>query len=354
MTDAMSGALRDAYEAIQANNLPLARTILTGYLKTDGNNADAWWLLNYAAADGHEAREALQNVLRIDPSYPGARELLDEVNLKLQAMPPKPQTPVFAPIEPVVAPASKPALTGNTKPLPDDDFDDLDDDDDEDEPSSRRRWLIATLGFLLLLALVWFVFAWLPNRTPTTITPTTVAESGTPQALETAVVQTPDAQQALTEAATAPSDSATATTDAGAVTPEVSPSQPATVEAVVTVSNDTGAPFEALYAALSTFGVQDGSIVVEQTSLGAGLVASVCSSGSAAELRAAIPAVLTTMAQNAGGDGEAVQVIGAKFTDCATGRVVRYVGVPSAQAQAFVNGSIDETAFRSSIQVITP
>jgi hypothetical protein len=350
MTEATSGPLRDAYEAIQANNLPLARTILGGYLKTEPNNADGWWLMNYAANDGHEAREALQNVLRIDPTYPGARELLDEVNQKIQALPAQPSTPVFS-AAPAASPAAKPTPVPPVaaKPAADeDDDDDFDDDEDDDEPSSRRRWLIAALGFVAVLALIWVVFGWLPSRTPAVIPATSVATVPTQDSVAATVAPlTPDAQAAL------PTDMPVENTPSGEATVavEVTDAPITTVDA--TVAPDTG-QFATLYEALSGFSVVDGSITTEQTNLGTGLVSSVCTSGSAAELRTLIPSVLVAMAQNAGANTESVQVIGTKLTDCASGRVVRYVGVPSTQAQAFVNGDIDETAFRAAIQVITP
>ena len=40
------------------------------------NDVDAWWLYSYAVTDVDQARKALETVLRLDPAYTGARDLL--------------------------------------------------------------------------------------------------------------------------------------------------------------------------------------------------------------------------------------------------------------------------------------
>jgi hypothetical protein len=79
MNDATEQQLMRAYELIEAGNLEQAKTLLMPVLASDKNNADAWWIYAHAVSDPQTAKEALDNVLRIDRDYPGARELRDQL-----------------------------------------------------------------------------------------------------------------------------------------------------------------------------------------------------------------------------------------------------------------------------------
>ncbi len=75
-SDETKSALSRAFELVENGDYEEARAILDPILDADKNNADAWWIYAHAATDPDEGREALENVLRINPTYPGAAELI--------------------------------------------------------------------------------------------------------------------------------------------------------------------------------------------------------------------------------------------------------------------------------------
>lgn len=71
--------LKQAHTLIRQDQLAEARQLLAPILESDPQNVHAWWLWAYAVEDPHEVREALNQVLTIDPDYreaPKAREML--------------------------------------------------------------------------------------------------------------------------------------------------------------------------------------------------------------------------------------------------------------------------------------
>lgn len=72
--------LEKAYELINKERLDEALTILKPITFSDPDNADAWWLTANAASEPRDARRALVNVLKLNPKYPKARQLLDQLN----------------------------------------------------------------------------------------------------------------------------------------------------------------------------------------------------------------------------------------------------------------------------------
>lgn len=75
--------LEFAYKLIKRNKTQDALDLLRPIVALEPENIHAWWLLAYAATDPREAREALIQVLRLDPDYvnaPKAREMLTQLN----------------------------------------------------------------------------------------------------------------------------------------------------------------------------------------------------------------------------------------------------------------------------------
>src|SRR5258705_11163420 len=75
-------ALKQAFGLIEAGNLEDAKALLRPILESEKDNADVWWLYSHAVTDAETARLALNNVLRIDPTYPDARELLGQLEVQ--------------------------------------------------------------------------------------------------------------------------------------------------------------------------------------------------------------------------------------------------------------------------------
>lgn len=87
--------LERAYRLIKEDQIREAEEIIRPVLADDPENVHAWWLLAYAVTDPAEIREALTNVLMLDPSYsnaPKAREMLE----RLDEQYPEEEVDVFA------------------------------------------------------------------------------------------------------------------------------------------------------------------------------------------------------------------------------------------------------------------
>jgi hypothetical protein len=80
MSDIRSLALSRAYELVEAGKSDEARTVLEPILQNAPDNVDAWWIYAHAVTDPDDARRALENVVRIDPHYAGATDLLQTLN----------------------------------------------------------------------------------------------------------------------------------------------------------------------------------------------------------------------------------------------------------------------------------
>jgi|GEM_PF-2042620 hypothetical protein len=108
MSESHSDILTRAYELVEAGQPDEARALLDRLLKEDPGNPDAWWIYAYSVDDPVLARQALNNVLRLNPNYPEAAGLLanlDEQYPELSAasavMVPPPPLPESLPAEEV-------------------------------------------------------------------------------------------------------------------------------------------------------------------------------------------------------------------------------------------------------------
>jgi hypothetical protein len=72
--------LGTAFELINQKRMEEAVAIIRPITEQEPNNADAWWLLAYATDNEREARRYLVTLLKINPAYPKARALLDQLN----------------------------------------------------------------------------------------------------------------------------------------------------------------------------------------------------------------------------------------------------------------------------------
>ncbi len=88
MSEPVQEQLKQAYELIRAQKRKEAIALLLPILRVDEDNANAWWLLANALDDPNDAREALQNVLRLRPDHDKARQMLERIN---QLHPPTPE-----------------------------------------------------------------------------------------------------------------------------------------------------------------------------------------------------------------------------------------------------------------------
>ncbi|MGQ9908983.1 MAG: tetratricopeptide repeat protein [Candidatus Flexifilum sp.] len=83
MSSDRSLLLSNAFDLIEAGQPDEARRLLEDAIAPGGDaheNPDAWWIYAHALPDPGAARAALNRVLDLDPDYPGARDLLQELD----------------------------------------------------------------------------------------------------------------------------------------------------------------------------------------------------------------------------------------------------------------------------------
>ena len=80
MGNSKSTALQNAHERIERGELEAAQEILVPLLEADADDAAVWWVYAHAVRDSSIGQAALRRVLELDPQYPGARELVQDLN----------------------------------------------------------------------------------------------------------------------------------------------------------------------------------------------------------------------------------------------------------------------------------
>jgi hypothetical protein len=213
-----SDRLSEAYQFIEADKLAEARQILEPMLAQDRDNVDAWWLYAHAVTSLASAREALQNVMRLDPQYPGAADLLQSLEDQ--------ETREFTPI---AAPSISPISAPPPPTLPDA-FPDFDESDMAAQPKTRQPQAQSSglFRFAAIVVVVLLVLGILALLLPS------LTGGNQPAATPVAQVLTPDV--AATEAATEVVDDIALTATAmiaGAIQTEEMAQMAETEEAVV-------------------------------------------------------------------------------------------------------------------------
>jgi hypothetical protein len=354
-------ALNRAYELIEADRLDEAQNVLKPILDDNPDNVDAWWLYAHAVTDPDAARNALSNVKRLDPDYPGAADLLVSLEEKYPAA--RPTISRIERLEPVRSaapsmPGTLPGLSVDDDEEPD--FGDLDDEENEPlqpktaRPSRRPLLLIAALvliGLVVAVLLVLNPFNAAPAETPTpggqiAENPTATVDLTTAATTDTQSI--PTEFPTLTEAPTEQSSAEIPTlepTIGAADLPTIE--QPPTLEGAPTVPQTSIDTFSTLLPAFSQFTLPDNSISIQQTELGQTLLVSVCTAAGAS-LRATLPQVMDVAARQVGQSTGQIDAIGTRLVDCQNNNApLRTIAVSSVDAQAYASGSLTEEAFQS-------
>jgi hypothetical protein len=302
-----SSPLQRAYELIQRDNLTAARDILDDYLVTHPNDADAWWLYAHAVADPVEAQNALQTVLRLQPGYPGASELLDESQALLPitdedlqedfARDPRPGSAASTPTSEEFVTSTNPAVR-----------------------SSSQNPLFLFVAILVAVLLIGLAVILANQANTPYVTPT------------------------LTTAATNIAQATVVTTQ------EV---VPAITDAVVS-TNDETVEYSAVYAALENFNVIEDSASTEDAAIGQTLLVSVCNDD-AQGLRATSINALTALAESSIElETAGNEFIGIRIVDCQRENLVlRTLAISAADAASYASGEINQTDLTSRLVVIS-
>ena len=141
MSDSTNQVLQRAYDLIENDDLEQAQSILSPLLESDADNPSLWWVYAHAVRDSSIGQMALDRVLSLDPSFPGAAELkADALELEKQ------QDDLIG----IEANGDDRALSASDISI--DDWEDLEPAVATESEPSGRRW-----GFVLLVALLLIV-----------------------------------------------------------------------------------------------------------------------------------------------------------------------------------------------------
>lgn len=313
--------LTTAYDLIEAERLYEAQALLKPLLDTQKNNPDVWWLYAHAVTDIEVARNALETVLRLDAGYPGASELLRD----LEAKAPRPAGIKRVAARP--APATLPDLpserTSGEEDEPDFDFEIEDTAKRTNAPArSRLGMLLAAIVGAVVIGLLLLVILSALNRPRDT---QTVDATPTTQIIvvEATIESSPVPLQTLD------------TTDVPLITETVDASSVADIDFI---------PF---YAALDLFEVPDDGVRVTQTpSFGDTLLVTVCADPTDLDgLRETTNDVMDILANQSAPIATSVNAVGVELRNCQSQSSLRIIAVGIQDALAYAEGSITQDAF---------
>ncbi len=335
MNQNIDNALKQAFGLIEAGNLEDAKALLRPILEIEKDNADVWWLYSHAVTDSETARLALNNVLRIDPNYPDARDLLNQLEAQQETGPTDDilemeKDPVFIPAMPSSIPGITPlppradaaANTGfeSSDELPDAIF-------DEEEPEAfyrRPLFYIPILGLLLVAALAIVILKPFAVNSP--------APDVTAQNTHTSLLVTPTSEALSNGEATS--------TPISDVPTEIS----ATTQAVSDLSDVSSA-----FAGFTL--PSDGGVSIIDTSLGKTLAINICTSAGK-EMRELLPKAMETLAKASTSYTAQAQIVAVKMLDCTANSTLLWIGASMEDATAFANGALSNKEFQAKWQPI--
>ncbi len=361
MSDSTNTILQRAYELIENDELEQAQELLAPLLETDDKNPSLWWVYSHALRDQSIGQLALDRVLELDPSYPGANELKDDV-LEIQS-----RDPDFLPLHADESVFAQDA-TGSTI----DDWDELQPTNvDSDESSSGR------LGAVVLAIILFVVAAGIALVASGTVDISEILEAilPTPEA-KVIVVSAPTAGPAATESeleasatesdtdATAlPAGQATAVatgepTEAATPAATVAAAEEATVEVEVSgtpdqASNPLSAFVNAVADSISGFEIDRRASILRSTPLGRTIVIQVCAVPGI-EFNARLSRVINAMVDLADAIPKETEAVAAGLLNCDDDNAsLRIIGVSVETIQQYLEEDIDSKEFQRAWQPLS-
>ncbi len=326
-SDETQSALSRAYDLVEAGNYDEARAILEPILADNRDNADAWWIYAHAVTSPDEGQHALENVLRINPSYPDAAELL------AQARSVGTEPPEIVPLAPATMPEAPPSL-------PEEDFADFPETvraTGEQPAAPARRSGLPLIPILAVVVIVVLVLLVILSQgggsvasTPTATAPQ-IAEVATATELIGQAVVTSEAVQATSE----PEVPTLVSTPVAALTEQ------ATSETTAEVSS---ADYSAIQSAMSSFSLPQNGIAEVQTSLGNTLQVTACTTQGRA-MRMLLPQVMNALAKQSDSLGSSIQALGVHLINCGQNSPLLTVATDLASAQSYAQGKLSDSEF---------
>lgn len=327
-------ALKQAFDLIEGGNLEDARALLRPILETEKDNADVWWLYSHAVTDPETARLALNNVLRIDPDYPDARDLLDQLVVQQRAEPSDgileiDKDPSFIPAMPSSVPGITPlpprgdaASKGFSSPeeLPEDIV-----EDEEPEPFYRRPlFYVPLITLLLIVALAIVIIKPFAVNSPAPATSETVQSN---------TLETPTSESI-----------------AGNL-PTLTSIPTVVVETAATSETVASSDLSAVSSAFSGITLASDGAQLTDTSLGKTLNVSVCTTAGK-EMRELLPKAMENLAKASINYASQVQAVAVKMQDCTASSTLLWIGSSIADATAFAGGTLTDKDFQAKWQPV--
>ncbi len=366
MSDSTNTVLQRAYELIENDELEQAQELLAPLLETDEKNPSLWWVYSHALRDQSIGQLALDRVLELDPSYPGANELKEDV-LEIQS-----RDPDFLQVDSAEGVAAQEAVNVI------DDWDDLQPELEDPGDSSNGR-----VGTVVLAVILFVVAAGIAlvasgaidiSEILSGILPTPEAEVIV-VAAPTALPATSDAEPESSTPETTPEATALATEQATTVA-SVEPTPDATVaqetegamleptaaasEAVTADAEGSPAPDQsskrlsafvgAVADSISEFEIDRRASAARNTLLGRTIVIQVCAVPGT-EFNARLSRVINTMVDLAESIPEGTKAVAAGLLNCNDeDATLRIIGVAVETIQQYLDEEIDSKAFQRAIQ----
>ena len=370
MSDSTNAILQHAYELIENDELEQAQTILTPLLETDDDNPALWWVYSHALRDRAIGQLALDRVLELDPSFPGAGELKADV-LEVES-----RDPDLVELE---LHTSGGAQTASGIDI--DDWEDLQPvlETDSDSTGGRRGFVILAVILLIVVSSAALVVSGtvdisellsgiLPSPEPAIIVvsaPTEAVAATEVNAVAIATQAEPDATQEPTSIPTA-EDEVEATAQATAVEAthvetreaiaQPSPEATPTTEATPTLDEPTN-PLSAFVRDvadnISEFEIDRRASAVHNTLLGNTLVIQLCAVPGR-EFNARLNHVMNAMVGLVNGIPEDIEAVAAGLLNCDDEEAsLRIIGVPVNVMQEYADEEIDAKDFQRAWQPLS-
>lgn len=311
--------LSQAYDMIEQERLEEARRLLKPVLDSHKNNADVWWLYAHAVTDAETARLALNNVIRIDPDYPNANDLLNQLDDRLisdiRSIDDSPLR------DPSFLPALPSTLPGLPKSASIDDEDEWNLPDEDEETDERKPFYQQPVFLLVMMLLVFAIVAVL-------------------------VILRPGEQQRAAQTATQAS-ALNPTLDTTFTFATTMPFETPASEFTATddlVAGEDG--FSALYAVLDAYNIPANGIRVEGTNLGSRtLLIDVCTTAGAG-LRTTLPAIMNTAALS-GNINDDFDALAARMLDCNDNTELLIIGTSAQNVTDYANDDLSREEFEA-------
>jgi hypothetical protein len=321
MSNPTDALLQDAFDLIENNRLEDAQNILKPLLETESNNPAVWWVYAHAVQDPEEGMKAIDKVVQLNPTYPGASELKSQLAV-------------------TQAPLSESKI--QDEPVKDwDDLDFVPDNETSDSITGGRSPIRTILIAVAVIVVVVGIFAILSGALSgdTPQPPTEVATQST--SIPTADIQiitnvSPTDEPTIEPTEVVPSDEPT-------IEPtEVVPTDEPTIE-----PTESQPSYEtSLIESLATYQVAETGLQTRDTALGSTLDVTICATAGPAS-SAALNDVMNILVGLNSDIPEDVLAFAVTLLDCDNEQSIpRTIGVERSFVQSFADEEIELKDFQ--------